>query len=264
MNACRQRLSAIKGGRLAAAAAPARVVTLAVSDIPGDDVASIASGPSIPDKTAALDLSAAIEKLGSGLPERVIARLSMTQPLPALPSPADVRVISTPAMSLESAAAEARASGVLPVVLGDDVEGEAAEVGARMARLASRPVDGPIVYISGGETTVTLSGGPAGRGGRNTEFVLSAIATTGDRGRIWVLAGDTDGEDGASGAAGAIAAPDSLARGRLRGLDGGVALRSHDSATFFEAIGDLIVTGPTRTNVNDFRAILALPKAPAR
>ena len=264
MNAVRRRLSAIKGGKLAAAAAPARVVTLAVSDIPGDDVSSIASGPSLPDTTADLDLAPFVDRLGPDLPPPVADRLRQRAPMaPAVPPP-DVHLISAPAASLEAAASEARAHGVDPIVLGDAIEGEAAEVGAAMARLAMRPVDCPTVYLSGGETTVTLSGRPAGRGGRNTEFTLAAITAVGDHGRIWVLAGDTDGEDGFSGgAAGAIAAPDTVARGKARGYDSILALQNHDSATFFDAIGDLVVTGATRTNVNDFRALLAVPNGGA-
>ncbi|UAK25903.1 glycerate kinase type-2 family protein [Sphingomonas nostoxanthinifaciens] len=266
MNAVRRRLSAIKGGKLALAAAPARVVTLAVSDIPGDDVSSIASGPSITDRAADIDLAAVIEKLGPGLPDNVVARL-LQRGLAATADTIvpDVRLISTPYRSLEDAADAARAQGVVPVILGDDIEGESADVAAEMARMALQPVDRPTVYISGGETTVTLAGGPAGRGGRNTEFALAAInAGRGDP-RLWVLAGDTDGEDGSSGgAAGAIATPDTIARAAAEGLDAGAAQRGHDSATFFAAIGDLIVTGPTRTNVNDFRAILVVPEGCAQ
>jgi hydroxypyruvate reductase len=265
MNAIRRRLSAIKGGKLAAAAAPARVVTLAVSDIPGDDASSIASGPSIPDASADLDLSAVVEKLGPGLPASVVERLLQRSVAPVPVAVPDVRMISTPAQSLRDAAEAARAHGVVPILLGDDIEGEAADVGAEMAALALKPVTVPTVYISGGETTVTLSGGPAGRGGRNTELALALINATAASPHIWVLAGDTDGEDGSSGgAAGAIATPDTVKRGAAQGLDSRAAQRGHDSATFFDAIGDLIVTGPTRTNVNDFRAILVLPEESAR
>ena len=259
MNAIRTRLSAIKGGKLAAAAAPARVVTLAVSDIPGDDASAIASGPSIPPTRAGVDVPALAARLGPGLPKNVVESLSRREAEASVVAPADVRMISTPAKSLGKAAAVARAHDVVPIVLGDDIEGEAAEVAAQMAALVANPVTRPTVYISGGETTVMLSGGAVGKGGRNTEFALSLINAIPDRKRIWVLAGDTDGEDGASGAAGAIATPDTVARGRALGLDSRLAQRSHDSATFFGAIGDLVKTGPTRTNVNDFRAILVLP-----
>jgi hydroxypyruvate reductase len=260
MNAVRRRLSAIKGGKLALAAAPARVVTLAISDVPGDDVSSIASGPSIADANADMDFSAVIGTLGAGLPESVIARLTQPSPAPlSLPAP-DVRLVGTPRASLELAAKLASEAGVVPMILGDDIEGEAADVGAWMAALARRPVTVPTVYISGGETTVTLSGGPAGLGGRNTEFVLSFINEANGQPGVWVLAGDTDGVDGNSkGAAGAIASPDTIARGAACGFDIRVVQKAHDSATFFEAIGDLVITGPTRTNVNDFRAILVLP-----
>lgn len=261
MNAVRRRLSAIKGGKLAAAAAPARVVTLAVSDIPGDDASHIASGPSIPDPGWDLDLSGIVDRLGPDLPPKVVDRLLQRPAQPAPMAPPDVRMISAPAKSLDAAAAEARALGVDAIILGDDIEGEAVTVGAQMAHLAMQPVSRPTVYISGGETTVTLSGGPAGRGGRNTEFTLAVVNTAmGDR-RIWVLAGDTDGEDGScGGAAGAIGAPDTIERGRALGLDNIVAQSHHDSASFFDALGDLVVTGPTRTNVNDFRAVLVLPQ----
>lgn len=260
MNAIRRRISAIKGGQLAAAAAPARVVTLAVSDIPGDDASYIASGPSIPDPSPDLDLSAVVDRLGPGLPQNVVSRLLQRGPSPVATTQPDVRMISAPAKSLEAAAAEARVLGVEAIILGDDIEGEAAEVGAQMARLAMQPVSRPTVYISGGETTVTLSGGPAGRGGRNTEFALALVNAAMGDGRTWVLAGDTDGEDGScGGAAGAIGTPDTIARGSALGLDSVVAQNHHDSASFFDAIGDLVVTGPTRTNVNDFRAVLVLP-----
>lgn len=264
MNAIRRRLSAIKGGKLAAAAAPARVVTLGISDIPGDDVASIASGPSVPDPNPDADLGEVVRRLGPALPEAA-ARLLLARPRPVDAMPDGVfHLIATPAAALEAAAAAARAEGIVPLVLGDDLEGESRELGASMAAMAMRSVDRPTVLLSGGETTVTLTGGKAGKGGRNTEFLLSFACETGGRTGIWGLAADTDGEDGANGgAAGAIVDPDTLARARARGLDSEDALAGHDSGSFFERLGDLLVTGPTRTNVNDFRAILILPEGRA-
>lgn len=260
MNAARRRLSAIKGGRLAAAAAPARVVTLAISDIPGDTPAAIASGPTAPDDTASIDLSGVVERLGSKLPVPV-ARLLLRQPDPiALANAAPIQLVATAAGSLDAAAQAARHLGVEAIVLGDDLEGEASELGRAMARRIAA-IDGPAVLISGGETTVIVGDGPAGQGGRNTEFLLALVSELAGDPRVWALAADTDGEDGANlGAAGAICGPDSLARAAAAGLDAAEALRCHDSGGFFGAIGDLVRTGPTLTNVNDFRAILVLPR----
>ncbi len=259
MNTVRRRLSAIKGGKLLAAARPARVVTIAISDIPGDDVAAIASGPSIPDSTAQIDLTWVIALLGERLPPAVAARLGCVLPAPPANEPPDVRLASTPAAMLAAAAAAARDLGIEPVVLGDDLEGESHALGREMARLAARAVAIPTVLLSGGETTVTLNGADHGRGGRNTEFALAlACALDGDA-RVWAIAADTDGEDGASRAAGALVAPDTIARAAAMGHDAAARLAGHDSATLFDSIGDLLVTGPTRTNVNDFRAVLVLP-----
>lgn len=260
MNAVRRRLSAIKGGKLAAAAAPARVVTLGISDIPGDDIAAIASGPSVPDPTADADLSEVVRVLGPALPQAVAQRLLAPVPALAMPARSEFRMVGTPAVALAAAAALARTHGIDPVILGDDLEGESQLLGAEMALLAARAVTRPTVYLSGGETTVTLAGGPAGVGGRNTELLLSlALALDGQAG-VWALAADTDGEDGASRAAGAVAAPDTIARARAAGLDPAAFLRGHDSGSLFAKLGDLLVTGPTCTNVNDFRAILVLPE----
>lgn len=260
MNAVRRRLSAIKGGKLAAAAAPARVVTLGISDIPGDDIAAIASGPSVPDPTPDADLSEVVEMLGSALPDVVAARLLAPEPPRPMPKHSEFHLVGTPAAALAAAAALARAEGIEPVILGDDLEGESHLLGAEMGALARRLVTRPTVFLSGGETTVTLSGGPAGMGGRNTELMLSlAVALDGHAG-VWSLAADTDGEDGASRAAGAIVAPDTIARARTKGLDPVAFLRGHDSGSLFAALDDLLITGPTRTNVNDFRAILVLPE----
>ncbi|MCR5877219.1 glycerate kinase [Phenylobacterium sp. J367] len=261
MNAIRRRLSAIKGGKLAAAASPARVVTLCISDIPGDDVSAIASGPTIPDPEAGRDLSEFADLLKDRLPAAAYERLRAPA-VPAPPSPAvDVRLLATPGGCLEAAAAVARAEGIEVEILGDDLEGESRALGVLMAACARRPVSRPQVLLSGGETTVTLAGKKAGRGGRNTEFALSlALALQGSAG-VWALAADTDGEDGASGgSAGAVIAPDTLARAKAAGLSGGVHLEGHDSGGFFAALDDLLVTGPTCTNVNDFRAILVTPR----
>ncbi|MEJ0085317.1 MAG: DUF4147 domain-containing protein [Pseudomonadota bacterium] len=261
MNAVRKRISAIKGGRLAAAAAPARVVTLAISDIPGDEIAAIASGPTVPDLDAGLDLTSIIARWEHLLPVAVIERLRTA----SVPAPAgnscESRLIATPGAALAAAAEVARNAGLAVENLGDDLEGEAREVGVAMARHALGPRTRPRVILSGGETTVTITGGRAGRGGRNSEFLLALGAALADSAGVWAIAGDTDGEDGASGgAAGALWSPDTLARARALGCDAVAHLDAHDSGSFFDALGDLIRTGPTRTNVNDFRAILIIPK----
>jgi glycerate 2-kinase len=279
MNCVRKHLSAIKGGRLAAAAAPARVVTLAISDVPGDDPAVIASGPTVPDPTTFADARALIARYRITPSPAAAARLaSATEETPKpgeLPN-SDFRLIATPLMALLKVADTARALGLTPLILGDALEGEAAQAGILLAGIArcvaahGQPLAPPAVLLSGGETTVTLGqdhiGGcsPAGRGGRNTEFLLSlavALGTqTGDgTPRIWAAAGDTDGIDGTEDAAGAIITPDTLARARAAGLDPRAVLTGHDSYTLFDKIGDLIKTGPTLTNVNDIRAILIAP-----
>lgn len=265
MNAVRKHLSAIKGGRLAAAAAPARVVTLAISDVPGDDPAVIGSGPTVPDPTTFADARALIARYGITPPPAVAERLRQDAdetPKPGSLPHSDFRMIATPVMALEAVAQAARAMGLTHLILGDALEGEAREVGTIMAGIArgirahGHPIKAPALLLSGGETTVTLGDGPLGRGGRNTEFLLGlTIALDGASG-IWAVAGDTDGVDGIEEVAGAIATPDTLARTRVRGLDPRAMLAGHDSHTLFGAIGDQIVTGPTLTNVNDFRAIL--------
>lgn len=264
MNAVRKHLSAIKGGRLAAAAAPARVVTLAISDVPGDDPATIGSGPTLPDPTTWQDVRAIAARYGLNLPRT---------DGPETPKPADldpeVHLIATPSMALEAAADAARAHGLTPLILGDALEGESRDMGTILAGIArsvrnGHPIPAPCVLLSGGEGTVTIGTPPggagktkfAGKGGRNTEFLLAlAVALRGAPG-IWALAGDTDGIDGTEDAAGAIVTPDTLARARAAGLSPLDKLLAHDSYTLFEAIGDLVKTGPTLTNVNDLRAIL--------
>ena len=261
MNRVRRRLSAIKGGRLALAAAPARVVTLAISDVPGDDPLAIASGPTVHDPDAAADLSDIAGRLGPNLPEAARRLLlTPTEPLPAIE--ADYRMISTPLLALRAAAEVAQAAGVTPLILGDAIEGEASAAGqvmagiARSAALHGLPVTGPAVLLSGGETTVTIGLTKPGKGGRNTEFLLAlALALDGQAG-IHALSGDTDGIDGSEDAAGALITPDTLPRARAAGLDPRAVLATHDSYSLFDRIGDLVKTGPTLTNVNDFRAVL--------
>lgn len=264
MNRVRRRLSAIKGGRLAQAVAPARLVTLAISDVPGDDPAAIASGPTVPDPSGATDLSGLVARLGPDLPQAA-RDLLLARPEPGADFTVDYRLIAAPQMSLLAAAEVARGAGVTPVLLGDALEGEARELGIVMAGMAravaahGTPAPAPAVLLSGGETTVTIGAGKAGRGGRNTEFLLSlAVALRGHPG-IHALAGDTDGIDGSEDAAGALIGPDTLARARAAGLDGVAVLAAHDSYGLFQATDSLIMTGPTLTNVNDFRAVLVLP-----
>ncbi|HEX4508124.1 MAG TPA: MOFRL family protein, partial [Alphaproteobacteria bacterium] len=254
-------LSAIKGGRLALAAHPARVVSLIVSDVPGDDPATIASGPTVPDATSLADARAILKKYGITALPAVAAHLERSEsetPKPGDPRFAHVenRVIATAKGSLEAAAETARRAGITPILLGDDIEGEARIVAAEQARLALSQ-RAPCVLISGGETSVTVRG--AGRGGRNAEYLLAlAIALNGHPG-IHVIACDTDGIDGTEDNAGALLGPDSLVRAAALGLDAWAMLDNNDGYGFFSALGDLIVTGPTRTNVNDFRAILVAP-----
>lgn len=260
MNRVRRRLSAVKGGRLAQAAGPARVVTLAISDVPGDDPRAIASGPTVHDPEAGADLSGVVARLGPDLPQAARALLlAVPDPLPAFQ--ADYRLIATPLMALQAAADVARARGVTPLILGDAIEGEASAAGQVMAGIATSvlrhgmPLARPAVLLSGGETTVTLGGVAPGRGGRNTEFLL-ALALALDGVEVHALAGDTDGIDGSEDAAGARIGPETLARARALGLDPRAVLAGHDSYSLFHALGDLVMTGPTLTNVNDFRAIL--------
>jgi glycerate 2-kinase len=261
INWVRKHLSAIKGGRLALAAQPARVVSLIVSDVPGDDPATIASGPTVPDATSLADAWAILAKYGIVPSPAVAAHLD--NPGSETPKPGDLRfahvenrIIATAKGSLEAAALVARQAGITPILLGDDIEGEARTVAAEQARLAIMQKT-PCVLISGGETSVTVRGN--GRGGRNAEYLLAlAIALDGHPG-IHAIACDTDGIDGTEDNAGALLTPDSLARARGLGLDAQAMLDNNDGYGFFGALGDLVVTGPTRTNVNDFRAILVAP-----
>ncbi|MEK6210138.1 MAG: glycerate kinase [Pseudomonadota bacterium] len=265
MNCVRKHLSAVKGGRLAAACAPAKVVTLAISDIPGDDPAVIASGPTVADPTTFSDALAILEKYRITEPLGVVNHLRAAReetPKPGDPRLArtELHMVATPQMSLEAAAEVARKAGVMPVILGDAIEGESHEVAlvhagiARQVKRHGQPAKSPCVLLSGGETTVTVRG--HGRGGRNAEFLLAlAVALNGESG-ISALAGDTDGVDGTEDNAGAVLTPDSLARAAARNLDAKAMLADNDGYSFFSGLGDLVITGPTLTNVNDFRAIL--------
>jgi glycerate 2-kinase len=263
MNCVRKHLSAIKGGRLAAAAHPAKVVTLLISDVPGDDPSVIGSGPTVGDPSTRLDALAVMHKYAIDMPAalRLLGSHAAETPKPDDPRLAgtEVRMLGTMQGALQAAADLARKEGLTPIILGD-LEGEAREVAlvhAGIARQVARhgqPMPAPAVILSGGETTVTVRG--QGRGGRNAEFLLAlAVALDGHRG-ISAVAGDTDGIDGTEDNAGAILAPDSLARAAAKGVNAKAMLANNDGYGFFSRLGDLIVTGPTRTNVNDFRAIL--------
>jgi len=265
MNCVRRHLSALKGGRLAAACHPARLVTLLISDVPGDAPADIASGPTVADASTCADALAIVQRYRIELPPNVRALLTSGEGETIKPGDprlahAETRMITAPQIALEAAAQVARQTGITPHVLGDSLEGEARDVGKALAGIArqvaqrSQPFSTPCVLLSGGETTVTLKG--SGRGGRNVEFLLSlAVAMDGQPG-VYALAGDTDGVDGAEEIAGAVMAPDTLARAWALGINPRASLDNNDGHGFFQALGDSVVTGPTLTNVNDFRAIL--------
>lgn len=268
MNCVRRHLSAIKGGRLALACHPARVVTLVVSDVPGDDPAVVASGPTVPDASTGADALAILEQYAI-TPSKAV-RAALSDPALAAPTPADPRlrnnqtfVIATAQQALDAAAAAARAAGVAPLILSSSLEGEAREVAIVHAGIArqvvqhAQPLAAPCVILSGGETSVTVRG--TGRGGRNAEFLLALGVALNGMERVHAIACDTDGIDGTENNAGAWLAPDSLARAAAAGLDPRALLANNDGYGFFAALGELIVTGPTRTNVNDFRAILIEP-----
>ena len=267
MNCVRKHLSNIKGGRLALACAPARVVTLLISDVPGDDPGIIASGPTLPDPTTCQDALAVLRKYAIDVPANIVQHLESGAG--ETPKPGDERfarnsqhVIATAQEAMEAAASSARAAGITPYILSDGIEGEARDVAlvhaaiARQVAKHGQPFQKPCVLISGGETTVTVRG--KGRGGRNAEFLLSlAVALEGAE-NIHAIACDTDGIDGSEDNAGAILGPDSLRRAVALGLRAKSLLENNDGYGFFFALDDLIVSGPTRTNVNDFRAILIL------
>ncbi|WP_051379095.1 glycerate kinase type-2 family protein [Derxia gummosa] len=267
INCVRRHLSALKGGRLALACAPARVINLLISDVPGDDPIDIASGPLVPDPTTCADAIAICKRYGLRLPLNVWKVLesgrgeSVKPGDPRLPQ-IETHIIAAPQASLEAAADVARAAGVTPLILGDSIEGEAREVGKVMAGIAlqvlrhGEPMNKPCVLLSGGETTVTVRGD--GSGGRNVEFLLSlGIALNGVQG-VHAIAADTDGVDGAAEIAGAILRPGTLAKARALGISPQQALGNNDGHGFFGAVEDSVVTGPTLTNVNDFRAILVI------
>ena len=260
INCVRKHLSAIKGGRLAAAAAPARVATLAISDVPGDDPAIIASGPTVADPTTGADARAVLARYGIEVEPSIATVLSGSAgETPKTLSNARFQIVARARDALAAAARVAEREGIAATVLGDDLAGEAAELGATHARLAveiAETASEPVALLSGGETAVTLPRPGFGRGGRNTEYLLALAAGLDGAPGIWAIACDTDGIDGTEDSAGAILAPDSLARAAAEGIDARAALAAHDSYGFFDALGDLVVTGPTRTNVNDFRAIL--------
>lgn len=267
INCVRKHLSAIKGGRLALACAPARVVTLMISDVPGDDPCIIASGPTLPDASTCSDALQILHKYGIQIPSTMAQHLSSGAG--ETPKPGDPRfsghrhhIITTAQTALQAAADVAIAAGIPAHILSDSIEGEARDIGIMHGALAlqvagrGQPFTAPCVIISGGETSVTLRG--SGRGGRNTEFLLSLTATLAGHPRIHAIACDTDGIDGSEDNAGAICRPDSLARAVALGVNPRAMLDNNDGYGFFSALNDLVVTGPSRTNVNDFRAILIL------
>jgi glycerate 2-kinase len=265
MNCVRRHLSAIKGGRLAAACHPARVLTLLISDVPGDRPIDIASGPTVADPTTCNDALAIVRRYGIELPAPArdileSGRGESVKPGDPRLARSAVRMIATPQMALEAAAAVARAAGITPYILGDAIEGEARDVGKVFAGMAlqvaerNQPFGAPCVLLSGGETTVTVRG--SGRGGRNVEYLLSLTIALEGHPRIHALAGDTDGVDGQEDIAGGCIGPDSLARAWALGLRPKDMLDNNDGHGFFSALGDSVITGPTLTNVNDFRAIL--------
>ena len=265
MNCVRRHLSAIKGGRLAAACHPARVLTLLISDVPGDDPIDIASGPTVADLTSCDDALAIIRRYGIAVPAEVSAVLESGRGESVKPGDprlagTEVRMIATPQKALEAAAALALDAGYTPYILGDALEGEARDVGKVLAGIAlqvagrGQPVQAPCVLLSGGETTVTVRGD--GRGGRNVEWLLAAGIALNGHARIHALAGDTDGVDGQDEIAGACLGPDSLSRAWALGIRPMDSLANNDGHGFFQALGDSVITGPTLTNVNDFRALL--------
>jgi glycerate 2-kinase len=273
MNCVRKHLSRIKGGRLAAACAPARVVTLTISDVPGDDPSIIASGPTVPDATTCADALAILKRYAIAIPAAVAAQLA--DGALETPKPGDavfdghtVHMIATPQQSLEAAAAAARQAGLDAYILSDEIEGESREVGKVHAALARAVARGngawkkPCVLLSGGETTVTIKkqpeGTPRGRGGRAGEFCMGLAQALQGQAGVWALAADTDGIDGVEDNAGAVVAPETLARAQALGMKIEHYLERNDAYGYFKKLDDLVITGPTHTNVNDFRAILVV------
>ncbi len=273
MNCVRKHLSRIKGGRLAAACAPARVVTLTISDVPGDDPSIIASGPTVPDATTCADALAILKRYNIDIPSSVLAELqsgALETPKPgaAIFNGHEVHMIATPQQSLEAAAAAVYSAGLNAYILSDEIEGESREVGKVHAALARATAKGtgafekPCVILSGGETTVTIKkqaeGVAKGRGGRAGEFCMGLALALQGQSDVYALAADTDGIDGVEDNAGAFVAPDTLERALDKGMKLDDHLDRNDAYGYFDALGDLVVTGPTHTNVNDFRALLIL------
>ena len=273
MNCVRKHLSRIKGGRLAAACAPARVVTLTISDVPGDDPSVIASGPTVPDASSCAEAAAILQRYAIEVPGDIMrlleqGALETPEPGDAVFDGHEVHLIATPLQSLEAAADAARASGLTAYILSDEMEGESREVGkvhaalARAVALKNQPFEKPCVILSGGETTVTIRkqppGTPRGRGGRAGEFCMGLALGLQGQPDIYALAADTDGIDGIEDNAGAFVAPDTLARAQAAGMKLDLFLDRNDAYGYFDRLGDLVVSGPTFTNVNDFRAILVL------
>ncbi len=267
INCVRKHLSAIKGGRLAKHCAPARVVTLAISDVPGDAPDTIASGPTVADPTTSAEALAILERYKIDVPQRVIDWLESAESESVKPGDTDLEnnefnIIATPQQSLEAAVKTAKEHGLNSIILSDCLEGEAREVALVHAGIArqvlhySQPLAPPCVILSGGETTVTVKG--KGRGGRNAEFMLGLLNSLRDQERVFAIAADTDGIDGSEDNAGCILGPDSYQRARDAGMDLNAMLDNNDSYAVFSALNDLVITGPTLTNVNDFRAIIIL------
>ena len=265
MNCVRRHLSAVKGGRLGAACYPAKLITLSISDVPGDNPVDIASGPTVADPTTCADALAILRRHAIEVSPNVLEILESGRGETLKPgnprlAGAETRIIATPQMALEAAAEVANRAGVAAMILGDSIEGEAREVGNVMAGIArqvgahGQPCAAPCVLLSGGETSVTVRGG--GRGGRNVEFLLALAIALDRQAGVYAIAGDTDGVDGTEEIAGAYLAPDSVPRALAQGINPRNSLANNDGHSFFEAIGDAVVTGPTLTNVNDFRAIL--------
>jgi len=272
MNCVRRHLSGIKGGRLGAACHPAKLITLLISDVPGDNPVDIGSGPTVPDPTSCADALAILHRYAIEVSPQVndvlaSGRGETPKPGDARLAGTETRMIATPQMALEAAADVAGRAGVAAMILSDSIEGEAREVGKVMAGIARQvathgePCAAPCVLLSGGETTVTVRGD--GRGGRNVEFLLSLGIALEQQRDVYALAGDTDGVDGSEDVAGAYLAPDSLPRAQAQGINALSSLANNDGHGFFAALGDAVITGPTLTNVNDFRAILISASAAA-
>lgn len=268
MNCVRKHLSTIKGGQLAAACAPAKVFTLLISDVPGDDPSAIASGPTVPDPTTFADAQAIIDKYGIDGPPAVLehirkAEVETPKPGDACFDNTETHMIAAPQMSLEAAAEVALRHGYTPLILGDSIEGESSDVALVHAGIAhqvvrhGQPAKAPCVLLSGGETTVTVRG--KGRGGRNAEFALALTVALNGMENVYAIACDTDGIDGTEDNAGAIVTPDTLKRAEANGLNAKAYLADNDGYSFFQGLENLVITGPTFTNVNDFRAIIVYP-----